>query len=247
MPKLKKLRLSKDLPGVNLYRRDKFAFVFRNTGLTRKRVLNHAVFGNTRRKAAAFAYASKTAGRLYRALLPEAAAWNGKDCYHRILAQTLKGAATPGPALHGFPCNPHSFPQPILHAVCSLSYHPAEQMITALIPSLHPIKDINAPLGATHFTLSLTIKTWNTITGAKQSVRHEHPVFYRLNRMKTKSIKLKLPETNDAGLHIAAIAGIAFYTSSGDDLYTFNNRKSDVMDIIRVHILQPARQAGSRC
>jgi hypothetical protein len=247
MPKLKKLRLSKDLPGVNLYRKDKFAFVFRNIGLTAKRVKTDAAFAATRAKATAFAGSATIAGHIYRAIKESASHLDGKDCYRRILARTVSAmppfVTTQGPVqyigLSGFQCNTHAFPQRALHALCSMDHITGQKIITARIPALFPPTDINGPWGATHFKLSLLLAIIYTDTGEKVSTLASHPILFQL----ALPMKRPLEATLKINIHrpaiILAAVKIAFCSGDGFCFHTWNHGTRDTFDIIACRTLLP--------
>jgi hypothetical protein len=245
MPKLKKLRLSKDLPGVNLYRKDKFAFVFRNVGLTSHRVKTTPAFAVTRRKAAAFSQAATTARYIYRTLLPFMEPLNSGDCYKRLLARIVQSTNASGTspahwnanALTGFQCNLHAFPQPTLHKHCTLHYIKEENTAIAHLPPLFPLTHINAPIGATHFQPALLLAAIYPHTGQKEIQTACPSVFHRLYLPTTKTIdlSLKIDPTRPAIL-LAAIK-ISFCLFSDHSFQTFYPKQSTVLDIFAIQII----------
>lgn len=230
MPKLKKLRLSKDLPGVNLYRKDKFAFIFRNIGLTSKRVKTDPAFARTRRKATEFTTAAHLAHLIYRSLLPAPVKWKGNNCYRRLLASLVKN--TP---LEAFSCNPAAFPQPPFFSTQTLLYPGNKKLHVLTIPPFNPLKDINAPVGATHFTLSLRLVSVNTATGKTATAFSNCPVFYRLLPAPAKERKLVLLAWEGPTTMAIAAIGIAFYYAAENDFLTFNHGHSDNLFLQPVH------------
>src|SRR5258706_152189 len=148
MHKLKKLRLSRDMVGLNLYRTYGLSFIFRNVGLSAKRVKTDAAFAATRQKAARFAAAARAAGLIYRSLLPRSYQWDGKSCFRKLLSCLVKGIKN-----EWVPCHPEGLHQARLCTLIAFECPTIEKGMVLTIPPLHPTMDINAPLSATHFKL----------------------------------------------------------------------------------------------
>ena len=244
MRKLKKLRLSKDLPGVNLYRKDKFAFVFRKRGLSSFRVKTDPAFAVTRSKAACFAHTSYIASRIYQILRPVPAAHVTSTCYKRILAELQKEKNNRSDAhgqtaltiLQGFRVNVHSFQQPTLHSLCRLERNDEQGIVNACIPPLHLVRDINAPIGATHCSLALLLAAFNVETGVIQEKIHEEEIIYRLAPGMTSRMDLSLKQPGFTSILLLAVVGVRFFEAGRNEIYSFNHSKSDSTDIMECRL-----------
>ena len=243
MRTLKKLRISKHMPGVNFYRKDKFAFVFRKVGLTGYRVKTDPAFSATRKKAAGFAHASQIAGRLCKTLRPFLTPSPAKSLYKRLLTGMVMEmnyqGGTPGKMnmaiLQNFQCNPRSFAQTLIHLFCGCTCNSGKKTMEVFVPSLVPVRDIDFPLGATHVRLLLVLALYAKDTAAHEVIIHNPPVFYRLNRTTTKPITLSIKTTRFNPCCALALIGLQFYYAEGDELMSYDNQKWDTMDIIECY------------
>ena len=234
------MRISRQLPGVNLYRKDKFHFVFRGTGLTAQQVKTGPAFAATRHHAAIFARASPLAARIHRLLAPMLGRHTTKKLYRQILAALLKDMNRQNDqkgrrgllVLKSFPCNPRAIPQPLLHRQCRLTYNLTRKTIHLALPSLSPLKHLNPPIGATHIQLGLLLAAIEIKTGNTECKAYDQPVFYRIAPARTRPIELSLPTMLPSTQLLIAALTLRFWYASGDDLRPFNHRQSDIANII---------------
>jgi len=239
MHKLKKLRLSKDLPGVNLYRRDKFSFVFRRPGLTAHRVNTDPAFAATRRRATAFARAAGLAAHLHRLLAPLLGPVAAKTNYRRLVAALVKDInnrqSWPGRGvvniLKAFPCNSRSIPQPGLLSRYRLAYDSPNNTITLSMPSLRLTRDINPPIGATHAQPWMMLAIIQGQTGLACVKLHQENAFFPLFPGRTRKMKLSMQNVSPPAPVVLAVAGIRFWVSSPGEWAPFNHQASDAADI----------------
>jgi len=247
MRKLKKLRLSRQLGQVNIYRKDKFHYVFRNIGLTAQQVKTTLAFAATRTRASVFARASPTAARLYRLLAPMLGRHTTKNLYRNILSALVKEINRQNNpkgrrgllVLKSFPCNTGSFPQPLLHEHCTLSWHRRHKTVHLALSSLCPVTDINPPIGATHIQLTLLLAAVEIKTGNTQCKTYDEPIFYRIAPVMTRPTELSLQTPLPSSQVLIAAIGLRFWYASGEDLRPFNNRQSDIADILACRLPYP--------
>ena len=223
MRKLKKLRLSKDLPGVNLYRKDKLSFVFRKVGLTPERVKTDPAFALTLSKAAAFARASSIAGQLYKMLRPLLSPWLVKTGYRRLLVCILSGMEKESAA---------PFPPSMEYPLCRFTYDRQQGLISVCIPPFRLAGDLDAPIGATHYKRSLLLATVSMDTGHMQTSLTQDEILYRVGRYGKKGLDTALQPTNTGASLLLAIVVIQYFGPCRDGILSFNHQKSDTMYVM---------------